>query len=295
MTSDVKTPDPLRDTIRADAREASTASWWLVALGALWIWFGMFVLSYQVGSLVAVATFVGTAFLFGGVTQLVVASRVPTMRWLSIVGGIAGGSRRHRHLRLARHHPLRRVDHGGLVPDRLRHHPPRQRAGRSQAVVVVDRAAARHLRAGAGGVGSPLLGALAGDAGDPGRSVGHLPRGERDLRRLQPATGRQAGGPSWSPDHRSSGQFPRRFPTRGQRSRRVAPGTEQRSRGESHPAATGQPGAAAASPRAQQAPGEPGCRPDHPVRRLDEVRLHPSASGSARGSSLGSRTTRSAC
>ena len=90
MTSDVKTPDPLRDTIRDGARDASAASWWLVALGALWIWFGMFVLSYKVGSLVAVATFVGVAFLFGGITQLVVASRVPAMRWLSIVGGILG-------------------------------------------------------------------------------------------------------------------------------------------------------------------------------------------------------------
>lgn len=90
MTSDVKTPDLLRDTIRAGARDASTTWGWFVALGALWIWFGMFVLSYQVGSLVAVATFVATAFLFGGVTQLVVASRVPRMRWLSIVGGILG-------------------------------------------------------------------------------------------------------------------------------------------------------------------------------------------------------------
>ncbi len=90
MTSDVKTPDLLRDTIRASARDASTTWGWFVALGALWIWFGMFVLSYQVGSLVAVATFVGTAFLFGGVTQLVVAGRVPRMRWLSIVGGILG-------------------------------------------------------------------------------------------------------------------------------------------------------------------------------------------------------------
>ena len=90
MTTDVKTPDPLRDTIRDGAREASTASWWLVALGALWIWFGTFVLSYKVGSLVAVATFVGVAFLFGGIAQLAVASRVPTLRWLSILGGVLG-------------------------------------------------------------------------------------------------------------------------------------------------------------------------------------------------------------
>ena len=90
MTTDVKTPDPLRDTLRAGSRDASAASWWLVALGAVWIWFGMFVLSYNVGSLVAVATFVGTAFLFGGITQLVVATRVPTLRWLSIVSGTLG-------------------------------------------------------------------------------------------------------------------------------------------------------------------------------------------------------------
>jgi len=90
MTTGVKTPDLLRDTIRDGARDTSAAWWWLVALGALWIWFGMFVLSYKVGSLVAVATFVGVAFLFGGITQLVVASRVPRLRWLSIVGGTLG-------------------------------------------------------------------------------------------------------------------------------------------------------------------------------------------------------------
>ena len=56
MTTDVKTPDPLRDTIQDGARAASTAWWGLLALGTLWIWFGMFVLSYQVGSLAAVAT-----------------------------------------------------------------------------------------------------------------------------------------------------------------------------------------------------------------------------------------------
>jgi len=90
MTSDVKTPDLLRDTIRAGARGASAARWWLLALGALWIWFGTFVLSYRVESLTAVAAFVGIALLSGGITQLVVANREPTMRWLSIVGGILG-------------------------------------------------------------------------------------------------------------------------------------------------------------------------------------------------------------
>jgi uncharacterized membrane protein HdeD (DUF308 family) len=90
MTTDVKTLDPVTDTVRAGAREASAVWWWSLPLGALWIWFGTFVLSYRVESLAAVAAFVGVAFLGGGITQLVVASRVPTMRWLSIVGGVLG-------------------------------------------------------------------------------------------------------------------------------------------------------------------------------------------------------------
>ena len=90
MTNDTKTPDLLTESIRTAARDAKIAWGWLLALGALWIWFGMFVLSYNVASLVAVATFVGVALLFGGITQLVLASREPTMRWLSIVAGILG-------------------------------------------------------------------------------------------------------------------------------------------------------------------------------------------------------------
>jgi uncharacterized membrane protein HdeD (DUF308 family) len=90
MTTDVKTLDPLAGVVRAGAREASEVWWWFLPLGALWIWFGTFVLSYRVESLAAVAAFVGVAFLGGGITQLVVASRVPTMRWLSILGGVLG-------------------------------------------------------------------------------------------------------------------------------------------------------------------------------------------------------------
>jgi uncharacterized membrane protein HdeD (DUF308 family) len=33
--------------------------------------FGIFVLSYRVGSLTAVAVFVGVAFIFGGITQAI--------------------------------------------------------------------------------------------------------------------------------------------------------------------------------------------------------------------------------
>ena len=90
MTTDLKTLDPVADTVRAGARDASAAWWWSLPLGALWIWFGTFVLSYRVESLAAVAAFVGVAFLGGGITQLVAAGRVPTMRWLSILGGVLG-------------------------------------------------------------------------------------------------------------------------------------------------------------------------------------------------------------
>jgi uncharacterized membrane protein HdeD (DUF308 family) len=38
--------------------------WWFLVLGVVWIWFDMFVLSPRVGSLAAVAAFVGVVVLF---------------------------------------------------------------------------------------------------------------------------------------------------------------------------------------------------------------------------------------
>ncbi len=90
MTSDATPSSPLRDTVRAGVRDLSAVWWWFLTLGILWALFGMFVLSYRVGSLYAVAAFVGVAFLFGGVTQLAVAGRVESWRWLFIVAGILG-------------------------------------------------------------------------------------------------------------------------------------------------------------------------------------------------------------
>jgi uncharacterized membrane protein HdeD (DUF308 family) len=90
MTSDVRSGDVLRDALRTGAREASGLWWMFLIAGVLWTWFGMFVLSYRVGSLAAVAALVGVAMLFGGITQLVVASRVQSWRWLFIVAGILG-------------------------------------------------------------------------------------------------------------------------------------------------------------------------------------------------------------
>ena len=125
MTSDVtsSTSTPLQDAMRTGARELSGYWGWFLVLGILWIGFGMYVLSYRVGSLAAVAALVGVAFLVGGITQLAVASRVQSWRWLFILAGILGVAAGIPHLRLAGHHPVCGVDPGGLVPDRLRHHP----------------------------------------------------------------------------------------------------------------------------------------------------------------------------
>jgi uncharacterized membrane protein HdeD (DUF308 family) len=90
MTSDVRHTDERRDTIRAEVREVSGIWWWFLILGILWTGLGMYVLSYRVGSLGVVVAFIGVAFLFGGVTQLVMASQVHAWRWLLIVGGILG-------------------------------------------------------------------------------------------------------------------------------------------------------------------------------------------------------------
>ena len=91
MTSDVKTPDPLRDTIQDGARDASATSPWLVALGALWICVRH--CSCCRSRWAAWSRWRRSSAwpsCSAGITQLVVASRVPELRWLSIVGGILG-------------------------------------------------------------------------------------------------------------------------------------------------------------------------------------------------------------
>jgi uncharacterized membrane protein HdeD (DUF308 family) len=92
MTSDVtsSTRSPLREAMREGGRELSGYWGWFLVLGIVWTLFGTYVLSYRVGSLAAVAALVGVAFLFGGITQLVVASRVQSWRWLYIISGLVG-------------------------------------------------------------------------------------------------------------------------------------------------------------------------------------------------------------
>jgi uncharacterized membrane protein HdeD (DUF308 family) len=93
MTSNTSTAspsNPLQDAVRSGVRDLSAVWWWFLGLGVAWTLFGTYVLSFRVGSLAAVVALVGVAFLFGGVSQLVVATRVQSWRWLFIVAGILG-------------------------------------------------------------------------------------------------------------------------------------------------------------------------------------------------------------
>jgi uncharacterized membrane protein HdeD (DUF308 family) len=90
--SDIPVPDASDTSAQARSREVAgqlARSWWLfLILGVLWILFGMFVLSYNVGSLLALAAFVAATFIATGITQLLAAGRVDSWRWLFLIGGI---------------------------------------------------------------------------------------------------------------------------------------------------------------------------------------------------------------
>jgi uncharacterized membrane protein HdeD (DUF308 family) len=65
--------------------------WWLVLLaGIVWVLFGMFVLSYRVGSLLALAVLTGIVFIMGGVNELMLAARTEGWRWLHVLSGLLG-------------------------------------------------------------------------------------------------------------------------------------------------------------------------------------------------------------
>ena len=73
-----------------EAIRGVTRSWWLfLILGVIWILFGMFILSYNVGSLLALAIFAGFTFIMTGINQLLSFGRVEGgWRWLFLVGGV---------------------------------------------------------------------------------------------------------------------------------------------------------------------------------------------------------------
>lgn len=86
--SDSPMPDPIDRALSRDTVRGLTGSWWLFLLiGILWILFGMFVLSYNVGSLLALAVFAGVTFIMTGITQIIDASRARDWRWLYLIGG----------------------------------------------------------------------------------------------------------------------------------------------------------------------------------------------------------------
>jgi len=81
-------PDTRAGAVSRDAIRGLVRSWWLLLiLGILWILFGMFVLSYNVGSLLALAIFVGATCMMTGITQVLAAGRVDGSRWLPLLGG----------------------------------------------------------------------------------------------------------------------------------------------------------------------------------------------------------------
>jgi uncharacterized membrane protein HdeD (DUF308 family) len=86
--SDVPMPDARAGAVSRDAVRGVAGAWWLfLALGVLWILFGMFVLSYNAGSLLVLAIFAGVTFLMTGVNQVLAASRIQGWRWLYLLGG----------------------------------------------------------------------------------------------------------------------------------------------------------------------------------------------------------------
>ena len=87
--SDMPMPDTRAGAVSRDAVRRLASSWWLfLILGILWILFGMFVLSYNVGSLLALAVFIGVTFVMTGITQVLAAGRVDSWKWLYLIGGV---------------------------------------------------------------------------------------------------------------------------------------------------------------------------------------------------------------
>ena len=87
--SDMPIPDTGAGAVSRDAIRRLASSWWLfLILGVLWMLFGMFVLSYNVGSLLALAVFAGVTFVMTGITQVLAAGRVDSWKWLYLIGGV---------------------------------------------------------------------------------------------------------------------------------------------------------------------------------------------------------------
>jgi uncharacterized membrane protein HdeD (DUF308 family) len=69
------------------ARELGQRWWAFLLLGVAWVLFGLIVLSYRVGSLLALAILAGIVFILSGVAELAAAARPPSWRWLYVLSG----------------------------------------------------------------------------------------------------------------------------------------------------------------------------------------------------------------
>ena len=93
--SDLPMSDRVAGLGSRDAIRGVTRAWWLfLILGVLWILFGMFVLSYNVGSLLALAIFVPKVGDIGGYTVGKLVGRTPfaprlspKKTWAGAIGG----------------------------------------------------------------------------------------------------------------------------------------------------------------------------------------------------------------
>jgi uncharacterized membrane protein HdeD (DUF308 family) len=62
--------------------------WWVYLItGIIWILFAMWLWSYRVGSLVALAVLIGITMMFNGITEIMIGARLPAWRWLVVTIG----------------------------------------------------------------------------------------------------------------------------------------------------------------------------------------------------------------
>lgn len=79
------------DDTRVERLVAHPRMWWLfLGLGVAWVLFGALALSYHVETLTSLAVFTGAAFIAGGVSLVLEASKVRAAhRWLAAGVGVA--------------------------------------------------------------------------------------------------------------------------------------------------------------------------------------------------------------
>lgn len=68
--------------LRADLRDV-TAKWWLfLILGIAWIWFGFFILEFDLDSILTISYLMGFLFIASAVSEAFLAFSMPGWRWV---------------------------------------------------------------------------------------------------------------------------------------------------------------------------------------------------------------------